>query len=36
MSTSTPLDHLERFNTAFRPRIQALPTTYEGDGDEAG
>jgi hypothetical protein len=28
-------DHLERFNSAFRPRIQALPTSYEADEDEA-
>lgn len=28
-------DHLERLNTVFRPRIQALPTSYETDDDEA-
>jgi hypothetical protein len=29
-------DHLERFNSVFRPRIQALPTAYEADEVEAG
>lgn len=29
-------DHLERFNSAFRARIQALPTAYEGDDEDAG
>ena len=29
-------DHLERFNTVFRPRIQALPANYDVDEDEVG